>query len=416
MRDLKPAKPFFCILVLLALTLFSQANGMGKQTLLVIQNHYTETSGDLTVVHQPSNPILAVLPNSSLLAAFSFDRYICGKISNDYGSSWSQIFVIKTSETPYVASLGSMVVSGNKVFLFYLRWISYSFVTGEGNSSLWKLESSDNGQTWTDDVRIDGGRHDYVCTGTSALRTRNGTLIVPFSWAMGFDSSLAAGIYEVAMLRSDDDGTTWTEGQKISVPESATGVDEPAIVELANGSLYCLMRTYFLDGAPKHVAAVSDDYGLTWSLSSKVNEMDAYDSTPGIFRYSWNPGIILAAWINRTCGPGGGGGTWSRTPLVVAYSDDNAVSWKNVTAFDDGLTSQNEPCFASAGWYVILGYRRNTNAKNPVVDAVARRFRMSLFFDRETFETEFGSQRRGLTDLNADGIVDILDALLVSAA
>ncbi len=388
---------------------------MGRETLLVIQNHYTEVSDDIIVVHQPSNPLLAILPNGSVLAVFSFDEQICGKISNDYGSSWSQIFVIKTSETQYKASLGSMVSSGGRIFLFYLRWVSYSFVTGEGNSSLWKLESSDNGQSWTGDKRIDGGRHDYVCTGTNALRTRNGSLIVSLSWTVGFDSSLAAGIYEVATLRSDDDGATWTEGQKISVPESATGVDEPAIVELANGSLYCLMRTYFLDGAPRHVGAVSNDYGSTWSPSFKVSEMYAYDSTPGIFRYSWNPDIILAAWVNRTCGPGGGGGTWSRTPLVVAYSDDSGASWKNVTAFDDGLTSQNEPCLVSASWHVILGYRRNTNNKNPEVDAVARRFRLSLFFDRSTFETEFGFRHTSLTDLNMDGVVNILDAILVAA-
>jgi len=394
--------------------MISQVGGMGRETLLVIQYHYTEVFDDLIVVHQPSNPVLTVLPNGSLLAAFCFDNQICGKISNDYGSSWSQIFVIKNSEIPYTASLGSMVVSGGKVFLFYLRWISYSFVTGEGNSSLWKLESSDNGQTWRDDVRIDGGNHDYICTGTNALKTRNGTLIVLFSWTVGFDSSLAAGIYEVATLRSDDNGVSWTEGQRISLPQSATGVDEPAVVELANGSLYCLMRTYFLDGTPRHVSAVSNDYGLTWNPSSKVNEMHAYDSTPGVFRYSWSPDILLAAWINRTCGPGGGGGTWGRTPLVVAYSDNNGASWKNVTTFDDGSTSQNEPCFASSGWYVILGYRRNTNARDPDVDAVARRFRLSLFFDRETFETDFGLRGGNLTDLNADGVVDILDAILVA--
>lgn len=313
------------------------------------------------------------------------------------------------------------MVDGNKTFLFYLRLNAFSNATFLGNCSLWMLESFDNSQTWTNDREIDEGGHDYVNTGTNVLRMRNGTLIVPIAW----DGN-------ASVLRSDDDGLTWSEGEAMHVSDVYnTTLDEPGIVELTNGSLYCLLRTYITGGIGKHFCAISNDYGLTWSVCLPVEEMSSFNTTPALLRYSWNPNVVVAAWIDRASGPD----AWGRRPLVAAYSLDDCSTWKGIKVIDNGeisdegepisaLTrSMNEPNFVASNGNIIVGYRtyldRDHNKIPIPSDAVTQKFALTFFADRDSLVQAFGysvgdGYWNPCVDMNQDGSINILDAIILA--
>jgi hypothetical protein len=410
---------------------------------VILQGH----DGEFPSVSAPS---LAVLPNGSLLAVFtnmSADAAgeIFGKVSNDNGTSWTEAFLIKSSSAArpskvsfglYEALTNFLLVDGSKVFLFYSRFVN------DSDLSLWKLESFDNGQTWTNDVRVDNGNHNYVCTGTNGLRMRNGTLIVPIAW----DGN-------ASILRSDNDGLNWTEGEPMHISDSwRTTLDEPAIVELSNGSLYCLLRTeynppkednryqqrYNQDYNPNanfnlsyevHFYSVSNNYGLNWSLCLPVRGMFSFNTTPALLRYSWNPNIVVAVWMNRTS-ISINEGTYYRRPLLATYSLDDCNTWKGTTIIDNGSEkySFNEPNIALYGDSILVGYRRyldsdyayaSANNTELSSDSLLRKFPIITLADANSIIEAFGSKLgdsnwNPIVDLNGDGIVNILDAIFLA--
>jgi hypothetical protein len=350
--------------------------------------------------------LLAVFSNISIGEVF-------GKLSSDDGLNWSSAFSVKSSGTDYSAFSGPLLIDGNRTFLFYLRWVS------SVNCSVWMLESMDNAQTWQNDRQIDGGRHGYVNLGTNALRMRNGTLILPIAW----DG-------DASILRSDD-GLNWTEGESIpklnftltedGILYRQVQIDEPAIVELSNSSLYVLLRTYNIYGESVHFYSLSNDYGMTWSVCEPVEGMLSFNTTPALFRYLWNPNIVIAAWINRTISAE----TTERRPLVVAYSLDDCNTWKGVTVIDSGFLNDsiNEPNIVQSNGYILVGYRRYLDSEYGhgifLFDSLIRRFALGFLADRDSMIQAFGLTSDDLNwnpveDINHDGVVNILDAILLA--
>jgi hypothetical protein len=361
---------------------------------------------------------LGVLPNGSLLAVYPSIEAInatagmFGKISSD-GRIWGERFLVKSSEESYKAYPCSMLVVENKTMLFYDRFVNWTY--DSGFCSLWMQESYDNGQTWIDDRQI-SSNHNYTVGTLNVLQMRNGTIILPFSWWEG----RSVGRWEASALRSDDYGFSWQECSMIPDLYSPTdeGNDEPAMVELSNGSIYCVMRTYVEYAVSKHRSSVSNDYGLTWSVPTSIDEMFAIDSTPAIVRYSWEQNIVLASWINRTLGG-------RRTPLVIAVSVDDCRTWTAEYAIDNNEngTSSNDMTFCLFGSKILLSYRRYFEYLNMNDDSVLQVFslRMTDFnfdgtvdiMDAIALARSFGIRNK-LMDLNKDGQVDLFDVIIFS--
>lgn len=100
--------------------------------------------------------------------------------------------------------------------------------------------SRDHGQTWTKGPLIDAGRlsRAWVWTGGRPLEVGRGQLIVPVA---GY---LRSGWLSAGIIRSDDDGVTWS----LSVighgnPDNMMIFSEPAVAALHDDSLVTLMRT-----------------------------------------------------------------------------------------------------------------------------------------------------------------------------
>jgi hypothetical protein len=358
---------------------------------VVIQSHST-------LYPRIGTPVLTVLPNGSILSVFTVvsGNYmgIYGKLSENL-RVWSEPFLIKAKTQSYQPFSCALFTTQNKSFLIYDRYVWFSDIYVDNNCSIWELESQDNGQTWTNDRRIDAGNHDYTVGLYSIFRTENGTLIYPYSWYVPYSPRWCC-----EMLRSDDEGLSWYEvGRVPSFLQSVNDVDEPTVVQLSNGSLYCLMRTCIVD-EPRHAYSVSNDLGLSWSEVRLVPEMFSIDTTPALIRFGSE---ILASWINRSSL------NEPRSPLVVAVSHDDCAFWQNITVLKNpNGSSMNDMSFCIVAGQVVLSYRRYDTTMNRSFmndDAVIRVLELDSSGLHEV---------NLIPDFNHDGNVDILDAIILS--
>ena len=215
-------------------------------------------------------------------------------------------------------------------------------------------------------------------------------MIYPYSSSVPYSPRWSCG-----MLRSDNEGLSWYEAGRVpSLLQSVTDVDEPVVVQLSNGSLYCLMRTCIVD-EPRHAYSMSNDLGLSWSEVRLVPQLFSIDTTPALIKYDSN---ILIAWINRSSLQE------PRSPLALAVSYDDCASWQNglVLQNPDGL-NMNDLCLSLIDSKIVLSYRRYGSDNNG--DAIIR----VLEFDSSgLYEVNL------IPDFNHDGNIDIFDAILLS--
>lgn len=142
---------------------------------------------------------------------------------------------------------------------------------------------------------------------------------------------------------SEDDGFTWTEAPGYMVlPDSysRSGLQEPGLIGLPNGTLYAYARTDL--GAQYESFSVDGNY---WTVpqrscfTSPCSPMKiARNPHTGKYYSVWNPyggaGAPQLRGIdtkNRDRDPGS---SWERTPLVIAQSDD-CRSWSAPEIMDD---------------------------------------------------------------------------------
>jgi Neuraminidase (sialidase) len=120
---------------------------------------------------------------------------------------------------------------------------------------------------------------------------------------------------------SDDEGKSWREADTWwALPaRTATGLQEPGVVELADGRLFSWMRTD--QGA--QFGSYSTDGGKSWS-SPEATALSSPASPASIKRLPGSPDLL--AVYNDHSGrfpfPKG-----KRTPLVAAISTDGGKTW-----------------------------------------------------------------------------------------
>jgi hypothetical protein len=156
---------------------------------------------------------------------------------------------------------------------------------------------------------------------------------------------------------SDDDGATWREARNfcsIGSPHSQSDMQEPGVIELANGTLWGWART----DLGCQYETFSSDGGESWSTPAP----SAFTSPCSPLSMKRNPhnGDLLAIWnpipayntrkIEKH--------SWGRTPLIGAVSKDDGRTWSGhfaVEREEDG----NGCCYTAihfTGEAVLLAY------------------------------------------------------------
>ncbi|PNT91428.1 sialidase family protein [Clostridium thermosuccinogenes] len=295
---------------------------------------------------------LTVLPNGNILSAWfggtqegADDVAIWGAVREN--DSWSEPFKIADEEgLPHWNPV--LFTRGGRVFLFYK--------VGHEISDWYTryTVSEDNGKTWSEPVElVKGDRGGRGPVKNKMLVLSNGAWIAPASTEKGMWKAFADISY--------DDGRTWLRSEDICIDflkhspadtDNATvseqsflrrGVIQPTLWESEPGKVHMLLRStegfiYRSD---------SEDYGKSWSeayptaLPNNNSGIDLVRLGNGVLYLAYNP-------IGENWGP--------RTPIVLAASSDNGISWKEQLVLDDGPGEFSYPAVISDGEDILITY------------------------------------------------------------
>ena len=203
----------------------------------------------------------------------------------------------------------------------------------EVNWSTYWMQSSDNGATWSKPVALVPGD----VGGRGPVKNKP-IILSDGAWLAPASLELKKGrreFWDSFSERSTDRGETWTRSADFAVPEGkdkrfrGPGSIQPTFWESEPGKVHALLRT----GAGIVWRADSEDGGVTWST---ITATDLPNNNSGIDALGLEDGRVLLVYnpIGKNWGP--------RTPLDLAVSSDNGVTWRTIAHLEDDTDKVNE--------------------------------------------------------------------------
>ncbi|MEX1229344.1 MAG: sialidase family protein [Planctomycetaceae bacterium] len=232
-------------------------------------------------------PSVACLPSGELIAT-----YVLGEAfeatnarlhvsrSTDRGDTWTAWGPLKTERTSELISESGRISideQGQPVVLWYQcdrrehpdDGLSNPENMGFVPTSFHILRSSDDGRTWTKPHQIEPpvkGCEFELCSPITIIK--DGMWLLPTSTWKRWNGQLDPG-YKMLALVSRDKGATWPEAvQPMSLPGQSLIFWESKIVEFADGTLLAQAWTHNYETAKDspNHYSLSKDAGKTWSL------------------------------------------------------------------------------------------------------------------------------------------------------
>lgn len=257
--------------------------------------------------------------------------------SDDQGRTWSPPkVVIPTGVYRNIMSVSLLRLASGKIARFYSikknKWLDCHPVI-----SL----SSDEGVTWSEPRLVTDAPGYFVLNNDRVIQTKSGQLIVPVGFhrsrgaaddAPSWDSRAIAIWYY-----SDDEGTTWKESETWwGLPAVTTsGLQEPGVVELPDGTLYSWFRT---DQGAQY-ESLSRDNGVNWS-APRPTELKSPVSPASIKRLPHSD-ILMVVFNDHSGRVPAPSDPKQRAPLAIAFSTDGAKTWGPSQVIEGNLS----------GWY-----------------------------------------------------------------
>jgi predicted neuraminidase len=337
----------------------------------------------LTVTPTPENPrnsegAFATLRSGRIL--FCYSAYYGGKgedhgparlvqiHSDDQGATWSAPKTIVENEGRYnVMSVSLLRAASGKLHLTYLvknDWL---------DCRPYLRTSEDDGATWSQPRLILQAPGYFVVNNDRLIQTAKGRLILPvaFHRSRGQEptSSRSFDARAIALwICSDDDGKTWQESANWwAMPiRSGSGLQEPGVVERADGSLFSWART----DAGFQYGFESKDGGKVWGAPTPTTL--ASPVSPASIKRIPGSSELLAVFNDhsgRVPFPKG-----RRSPLVAAISKDGGATWggpKVLEGDPDGWYCYTAIHFV--GDDVLLGYCAGDSAKKTYLNVLRLR-------------------------------------------
>jgi hypothetical protein len=247
---------------------------------------------------------------------------IVGIESRDGGRTWSQEphVVVENEAGANVMSVSLLRLASGKIALFYLR----------KNSLLdcrpYLRISTDEAKTWSEPTLVVKAPGYFVLNNDRVIQLKTGRLIVPVAFHRSKDE--APNDYKSFDGRaidlwyySDDEGTTWKEADTWwALPRvTRSGLQEPGVVELADGRLWTFART----DAGSQYGMISTNQGKSWSAPEPTSL--ASPVSPASIKRLPGSDDLLAIWNDHSGQfefPKG-----KRTPLASGISSDGGQTW-----------------------------------------------------------------------------------------
>ena len=265
-----------------------------------------------------------------------------GIVSDRDGESFGRPFSVFPRErigAETVMSVSLLRMANGDIGLFFLK------KNPVYQCRLHLSRSSDEGKTWSDPVPCIESAGYYCVLNDAVRRLSDGRLIAPASFCevqiTGGDGKIISSAdcflpASALFYCSDDDGSTWyRRGKGNCMPVTAhcaTGLQEPCVVELSGGLLWCLMRTDLC----RQYEMFSRDGGFSWTapqpsaFTSAVSPIAVKRLSDGRLFAVWNPVPNYNGQRETARGVWLGG----RTPLVAATSADDGRSFRVPSAIE----------------------------------------------------------------------------------
>jgi len=297
---------------------------------------------------------------------------VTGKISEDFGRSWGDEFLIKENDAKINILAPSLLrLQSGEIALFYRKTESINPIV----MTCYMKKSFDEGETWSEEIcipdRMPGGMEQFLraklvapAPPDSVIQLSSGRIIIPASRDVEFeaaDGGIAWGSKITSLsIFSDDNGETWQRGEsEVSAPKR--GAMEPHIVELEDGRLIMIVRTQM-----GHVyRAYSEDGGEHWSEGEPVPEIEAPESCIQLGRIPGTGDLLLV--YNRGYDPEANH-SGKRNPLSTAISKDAGETWgyfKDIVAKEHGVWEDQQG--KKHEWSWVLSNPGLTFAKNRAI-------------------------------------------------
>lgn len=284
-------------------------------------------------------PTLVELNDGRILAAYNdwtmpgdnsdfSPAFVAGRISSDGGRSWGRPFALQenTSELGRMGPPTLLRLQNGDLGFFSAELNSYS------NFSFFFKRSRDEGKTWSAPVVITPKPGYYIMNNHRVIQLKSGRLLAPFSHIPDIKRSKQF-VWEGICHYSDDNGATWHEGKgRVRIPDTKfdefgllTGVQEPGLVELKDGSVMMIIRTQHR----RVYKSYSRDGGETWSTPEPMEQLIAPVAPATIMRVP-TTGDLAIVWNYSPI---------MRTPLAIAISRDEGKTWGNIKFLETGYYS-----------------------------------------------------------------------------
>lgn len=253
---------------------------------------------------------------------------VAGWFSRDEGESWGEMRTLLSPDTLHVNNVMSVNLLRMK------NGDIGMFVVAKPDDRIYRIflvRSGDDGAHFdrVTDCQEKTAVGQYVLNNSRVIQLTTGRILLPLAYhrtnAAPGGTSCKDGRGVAVFLYSDDDGATWEEAPdtvSMPFPSSRSGLQEPGVLEMRNGTIYAYFRT----DLHAQWEAFSYDGGLHWTsaqpsrFTSPLSPMKIVRDPDGRLLAVWNPVPNYAGRVLSKTG-------WGRTPLVMAWSSDEGNTW-----------------------------------------------------------------------------------------
>jgi len=265
------------------------------------------------------------------------DADIVAIYSYDNGQSFKDMRTLFTKEelgAKNIMSVSFVRLDDNRLAIFHIVRMGFH------DARLVMRVSSDEGKTFSDPGYCINYPGYFVTNNDRVVKLSDGKIFIPtayhrcvgpdpMSWKSFSNKGVARFFY------SDDDGDTFLEAPDFGALNmtTETGLQEPGVVEIEEGHLFCYART---DLGCQYISH-SYDYGMNWE-PFVPSDFTSPASPLSIKRI---PGTeVFVAVYNPVPTPKDGPKYgWGRTPLVLRTSSDGCRTFSKPIVLEDDQDS-----------------------------------------------------------------------------